>query len=322
MSLEQLDTELVRKRKRSKYMTSRKVQSLLVKADATLKGAAKDLQEVRELIEPVGLSAESSVLDPAFRGNVVVLKTTGGHSNTDHVVQVTGDKKRDRIRELKRLLQRRSRLMQPETRGEDRWDKPKIPGERRRRIQRDKDLPGAPPEPPPSGYLIFLGQMTCKHRHDHPSELHNQTKVVQEISKVWKFSMTKAEREYYTIFSRELRDEYMGQLQEYRATSNFRPSEMFGKLQGVGPWVKKEWSEKNGLERELETYETVKFPERPPELQEEYEQRKKAQLERRMLREKEMTKARNGSAQPGKTKNNTEKENSDISKSDLDGGEN
>jgi hypothetical protein len=274
------------KRKRSKYMTNRKVQSLLMKAEATLKGATKDLQEVRELIEPIGLSAESSIFDPMFRGDVVVLKTTGGHSNTDHVVQVTGDVKMDRIRELKRALQRRSRLMQPEARGEDRWDKPKIPGERRRRIQRDKDLPGAPPEPPPSGYLIFIGQMTCKHRHDHPAEQHNQTRVVQEISKVWKFGMTPAEREYYNVFARDLRDEYMGQHHEYRATGNYRPSDRFGKLQGIGPWVKREWAAKNGLEVELEEYDTVKFPERPPELQEEYEQRRKGQHTRRMLREK------------------------------------
>ena len=282
------------KRKRSRYMTNRKVQSLLMKADATLKGATKDLQEVRELIEPIGLSAESSIFDPTFRGDVVVLKTTGGHSNTDHVVQVTGDVKMDRIRELKRALQRRSRLMQPEARGEDRWDKPKIPGERRRRIQRDKDLPGAPPEPPPSGYLIFIGQMTCKHRHDHPAEQHNQTKVVQEISKVWKFGMTPTEREYYNAFARDLRDEYMGQHHEYRATGNYRPSERFGKLQGIGPWVKRELAEKNGLEVELEEYDTVKFPERPPEFQEEYEQKRKGQRTRRLLREKRAIEATMG----------------------------
>lgn len=201
-------------------------------------------------------------------------------------MEVTGDEKKDRIRELKRSLQRRAKLTQPETRGEDRWDKPKIPGERRRRIQRDKDLPGAPPEPPPSGYLIFLGQMTCKHRHDHPTELHNQTKAVQEISKVWKFGMTPMERDYYTVFAREVRDEYIGQHQEYRATGYYRPSERFGKLQGVGPWVKKDWVEKNGLERELEEYETVKFPERPPELQEEYEKRLRERQVKRLLREK------------------------------------
>ena len=57
-----------------------------------------------------------------------------------------------------------------------RWDKPRIPGERRRRIIREKDLPEAPPEPPPSGYVVFVGQMTTKIRHDRPNVQHDQSK--------------------------------------------------------------------------------------------------------------------------------------------------
>ena len=46
--------------------------------------------------------------------------TTGGHSNTDHVVLRTGNERVDRIAELKRNLERRSRAMQPESRGDSR----------------------------------------------------------------------------------------------------------------------------------------------------------------------------------------------------------
>eukprot|EP00957_Ditylum_brightwellii_P157950 12022919-Ditylum_brightwellii.AAC.1 len=106
----------------------------------------------------------------------LVLSTTGGHSNTDHVVQYTGDKTADRIAEFKRALRRRARATQPEKKGEDRWDQPRVSGVRRRRILRDKDCPSAPPEPPLSGYILFVGQMTTKMRHDRPKERHNQVK--------------------------------------------------------------------------------------------------------------------------------------------------
>jgi hypothetical protein len=57
-----------------------------------------------------------------------------------------------------------------------RWDKPRLPGERRRRIIREQDRPDAPPDPPPSGYVVFVCQMTAKIRHDRPSVQHNQSK--------------------------------------------------------------------------------------------------------------------------------------------------
>jgi len=56
--------------------------------------------------------------------------------------------------------------------------------------------------------------------------------------------------------------------------------------------VKLDWSGKNGLERELQEYDSVIFPERPPELQEEYELRKKEQIENHNLREKKAKKLR------------------------------
>lgn len=101
---------------------------------------------------------------------------TGAYSNTDHYVQKTGDVRADRIAELKRHLLRRHRAMRPEDRGEERWDKPKLPGERRRRIVREKDLDIAPPDPPATGWIAFLSQMTLKIRHDRPKGQHDQAK--------------------------------------------------------------------------------------------------------------------------------------------------
>jgi hypothetical protein len=60
-----------------------------------------------------------------------------------------------RIEELKRNYQRRVKSSQPEFRGDGRWDKPKIPGERRRRIVREKDLPQAPPRTTTDGICSF-----------------------------------------------------------------------------------------------------------------------------------------------------------------------
>ena len=273
-----------------KRKITNRAKALIRRSDAVIKNSLKDLQEARIILEPAGLTVESSILDPTFgihHGEttvVAVLRTTGGHSNTDHLVKITGDPRKDRIEELKRNYQRRIRSSQPESRGEDRWDKPKIPGERRRRIVREKDLPQAPPEPPQTGYVFFVGQMTTKIRHDRPDEPHNQTKVVQEISKIWKFGMAESEREYYNEAAREARVEYQRLHQEYRATGRYQPSTKFVKLKGVGPWVRVAWHDKNGLERELATYETVSFPLRPPKLDEAYEQRQLESIKRRKLK--------------------------------------
>ena len=266
-----------------------KAKALVRKCDIVIRNALKDLDEARLILEPLGLSVDSSILDPTFGfisgDKIAVLRTTGGHSNTDHVVKITGDPRKDRIEELKRNYQRRVRSSQPEFRGEDRWDKPKIPGERRRRIVREKDLPQAPPEPPPTGYVIFVAQMTTKIRHDRPDDPHKQTKVVQEISKIWKLGMTDSDREYYNDFAREAREEYQRLHQEYRATGRYQPSHKFEKLKGVGPWVRIAWHEKNGLERELATYETASFPLRPPQLDEAYEKRRLESVKRRKLKQ-------------------------------------
>lgn len=164
-----------------KYMSREEASALLVLCDEELEAASHDLRDAKELAERAGLWTEASILDPTFpeaSKNLAVLRTTGGHSNTDHLVTLTGDARTDRIAELKRAMQRRARARQPESKGEDRWDKPRAPGERRRRILREKDMPEAPPEPPPSGYVVFVGQMTTKIRHDRPDDHHNQVKGV------------------------------------------------------------------------------------------------------------------------------------------------
>ena len=280
-----------------KQKITSKAKALLRKCDIVIRNALKDLDEDRVMLEPVGLTVDSSILDPTFGlisgDKSAVLRTTGGHSNTDHVVRITGDPRKDRIEELKRNYQRRVKSSQPEFRGDGRWDKPKIPGERRRRIVREKDLPQAPPEPPPTGYVIFVSQMTTKIRHDRPDEPHKQTRVIQEISKIWKLGMTDSDREYYNDFAREAREEYQQLHQEYRATGRYQPSHKFEKLKGVGPWVRIAWHEKNGLERELATYDTVSFPLRPPQLDEAYEKRRLESVKRRKL--KQISNSANGS---------------------------
>ena len=225
-----------------------------------------------------------------------VLSTTGGHSNVDHIIQYTGNYTDDTIAEYKRKLKRRMKAMQPEQRGTDRWDQPRIMGSRRRRILREMDLPCAPTEPPPSGYVIFIAQMTTKIRHDRPKVHHNQIKVVREISKIWKYGMSDADRDYYNIFAKETREEFEKQHAEYRATGSFKPSKVFKRLHGDGPWIRIAYHEKNALEREITGYDTVKFPPRPVEMEKPFwvkkiEKARAREMDRRKARE-ERTKRR------------------------------
>jgi hypothetical protein len=275
--------------KKRTYMSRDEASELLSECDKQLEAASEDLRQAKELAQRAGLWNESSLLDVTFPDasrNLAVLRTTAGYSNTDHLVTLTGDARTDRIAELKRNLQRRARKMQPENRGEDRWDKPRIPGERRRRILREKDSPAAPPEPPPSGYVIFVGQMTTKIRHDRPDDHHNQIKVVKEIGKIWRFGISEQEREYYNDFAKQVREEYQEQFREYRATGRFTPSKRFKRL---GPlWVRIQPHEKNSLEREIDGDETVQFPPRPPEMNDAYRKREEESKKRRKEKLKAM----------------------------------
>ncbi len=159
---------------------------------------------------------------------------------------------------------------------------------------REKDLPSAPPEPPPSGYVLFIAQMTTKIRHDRPNAHHNQIKVVREISKIWKYGMSNEDREYYNEFASEAREEYEKQHFEFRATGAYKPSTKFERLGGGdGPWVRIVMHEKNALEREISSYVTVKFPPRPetadkPEWVTKIEKQNQREAKRREEREKKL----------------------------------
>ncbi len=143
-----------------------KAVAILIDSDVTLQESLTELQRARELAAKAGLSVDSCIVKPPSEAAIAegpynpsndgtsagASGFTGGHSNTDHVVVTTGDDKIDRIAELKRNLLRRHRAMQPEQRGDERWDKPKIPGERRRRIVREQDNEDYPPEAPVTGW--------------------------------------------------------------------------------------------------------------------------------------------------------------------------
>lgn len=165
------------KKTKIKYMTRKQANFLLIESELKVQNAQKDWARAREICDRAGLSVDNPIV-PKVEGP----ETTGGHSNTDHMVIRTGDVRRDRIAELKRNLLRRARAMQPEHRGEDRWDKPRIPGERRRRILRERDRPEAPPEPPHTGFVVFVGQMTVKIRHDRPNIPHDQSRGTKKES--------------------------------------------------------------------------------------------------------------------------------------------
>lgn len=142
---------------KKKQFVKHRANALLIDSGEAIQAALKDLEKARQLATLAGLSVDSHILGthetsvasnssnnnnsnnnvgnsnggepqggPSY-GRVVTPKvlmrfgfTTGGHSNTDHVVVRTGDAKTDRIAELKRNLVRRARAMQPESRRETR----------------------------------------------------------------------------------------------------------------------------------------------------------------------------------------------------------
>jgi hypothetical protein len=74
-----------------------------------VESAAIELDDARELVRKAGLSIETSNTASATPADssyapVAPVATTGGYSNTDHVVLQTGDIVTDRIEELKRNL--------------------------------------------------------------------------------------------------------------------------------------------------------------------------------------------------------------------------
>lgn len=172
------------------------------------------------------------------RYSLLPLSTTGGHSNTDHLIQNTGDYRADRIAEYKRALKRRHKAMQPENRHEDRWDQAKAPlgsRTRRRRITRDKDLPSAPPEPPPSGYILFIAHRSAKFRYDtefsgrkENRKPVNLTTVIQKMGQEWN-NLDADDKQYYEDFVIAAKAEYAIQIREFRATGRYSSSLKFTK---------------------------------------------------------------------------------------------
>lgn len=288
--------------KRLPQISIAEAESLLLQCDQELESfeTDRDIALARELAAQAGLNATSDLSTRVGGGQAATSTLTAGYCNTNHTVVCTGDYVTDRVAELRRQLITRVRAEQPEAKGEERWDKPRVPGERRRRIVRDKDAPCAPHEPPSSGYVVFVGQMTTKIRHDRPHQQHDQSKVVQEISKIWKHVLMDEEKYYYNSFAADVKNEYKEQNMEFRATGVYTPSERFVRVEGTGLWLKKKPEEKNELEKEIDGYETVIFPPRPIEFDEDHKRREEESKRRRKLRLKKLRNGEEGSDQSAK----------------------
>ena len=293
-----------------------RISQLVKKDKAWITYYSSNVQTSSSKRRPAAVAAAAAISSSALSNQ----DTTGGHCNTNHAVPwIFQDGKPDvesnRVRELIRNRFNRERLEQPESRTEERWDKPRAPGERRRRIVRDKDAPEAPLEPPTTGYTLFVFLMTTKFRHDRGIEAeHSQTAAMQEISKIWRNQIKEAEQEYYNEMALEIRKEYQDQVLEFRATNSFRPSARFIKLgDGQGPWVHKQPDERNALEAEVASYDTVVFPPRPPSKDKEYSERERQSKERRKekqrleAKERQARKRALGGAQRKQIANNDSK---------------
>ncbi|KAL7494674.1 hypothetical protein ACHAWT_003396 [Skeletonema menzelii] len=270
---------------------------------SAVQAASEQQQPLLDLQQEAALVVKARESFNPLRGTLsaypLVLSTTGGYSNDDHIIPYQLNSSIDKLSEYKRAMKRRHRQIIIGQRGVDRWDLPRrIPGGRRRRIKRDVDHPSAPPDPPNSGYVMFVSQMTTKLRHDNPHRLHNQINAVKKISALWK-AMSEGERGHYKLLAKDATREYEDRLIEYRATGSWTPYCCVERLTGhsnkqhdggevdtnrvgnQGPWVRRPYEEKNELEKELEGYEQVIFPPRPKEMEEEHERKVRERKARR-----------------------------------------
>ena len=62
----------------------------------------------------------------------------------------------------------------------------------------------------------------------------------------------------------DAKKEFDQQVIEYRATGSFQPSKHFVRLEESNIWVRKDCP--SPLEKEISSYETIKFPMRPPRI--------------------------------------------------------
>jgi hypothetical protein len=99
---------------------------------------------------------------------------------------------------------------------------------------------------------------------------------------MWKSVMSEDDRQYYIKFAEEARKEYQAQLIEYRATGSYQPSKRFKPLEHTNIWVRID--SPCALEQEIQSYDTVQFRPRPPELDEAYEERQIISKLKRKLR--------------------------------------
>lgn len=106
---------------RRTVLTTPEATSIYHQIESELPNAVKVLEEATQLASKAGFSLASDLLVVSSSHNNAVAVSTGGHSNTDHVVVQSGDFVTDRISELKRNLLRRRKECQPESKGEDRW---------------------------------------------------------------------------------------------------------------------------------------------------------------------------------------------------------
>jgi hypothetical protein len=108
--------------------------------------------------------------------------------------------------------------------------------------------------------------------------------VLQEIGKIWRVGMSAEDREYYARFAKDARKEFDHQVIEFRSTGAFQPSKHFAPLDNSNIWIRKDFP--NPLETEILSYETIRFPKRPPEFDDAYEEREVRSIIKRKLREK------------------------------------
>jgi hypothetical protein len=105
-----------------------------------------------------------------------------------------------------------------------------------------------------------------------------------EISKMWRKALSQEEQTFYNDVAENIRMEFKKQHMEFRATGSFTPSDNFERKGNF--WTHRKQNERNALEHELDSYDTVVFPPRPPEYDEEYFRRERESKRRRRLREK------------------------------------
>ena len=262
------------------------IDALLHQMDAARSEVQSLLTEASRIAKRIGVDTHSDLAKSFERGAIGISSTTAGYSNTDHIIELTGNHKCDRISSLKRMWLARKRREKPENLGTERWSKPKIAGSRRRRIERASDAPEAPVEPTSlTGYTVFVGQCTIKHRHDHPNEAHDQSRLMLKLSNQWKL-LSNEEQDHYRTIAENVIEEYGVQLLEYQATGRFTPSDRFENLKGKSIWIPKNPEERNALEKEISEYETVNFRPRPQELDEAYQKREVLSKRRRSLKAK------------------------------------